>query len=402
VNISRAYWGLALWLTLLLWPGLCPAGVWRDPKIEELVVAGTDRLLNLDYTEAEKVFSRLSDLDSTGLLAQLYGAFVKLARVQDREATPEELDAFLVTLTTVTVKAEEQLRHAPEDPDLLLFLGMAWGSKVMIDGVRGNYLSIYEGIKRTRRYFEACLQHQPTRYDAYYGLGLYDYTLSRLSWFYRPFVHLLLPPGDRERGLRALALASERGTATRMLAKFALLQTYTGLEKDYGRALPLAEELLRRFPGNPELYFQAALVYSELGRFTDALEVGRRIRANLEQERHHFKREMLSRYFQLMGKMYMDHGDYLTALSFFRKTIEQPTTRYAWVTAWAWTRTGMIHDLLGERGEATKSYQMALAVKTDGMAKDVARQYLDEPYRKEAARQTAPAVGGQKEDKRTP
>jgi hypothetical protein len=93
VNISRAFWGLAIWLTLLLWPGLCPAGVWRDPKIEELVVAGTDRLLNLDYTEAEKVFSRLGDLDATGLLAQLYGAFVKLARVEDREATPEELDA---------------------------------------------------------------------------------------------------------------------------------------------------------------------------------------------------------------------------------------------------------------------------------------------------------------------
>ncbi|MEK6660305.1 MAG: hypothetical protein AABY63_00300, partial [candidate division NC10 bacterium] len=125
MNISRAYWGLALWLTLLLWPGLCPAGVWRDPKIEELVVAGTDRLLNLDYPEAEKVFSRLSDLDSTGLLAQLYGAFVKLARVQDREATPEELDAFLVTLTTITGKAEEQLKRTPEDPDLLLFLGMA-------------------------------------------------------------------------------------------------------------------------------------------------------------------------------------------------------------------------------------------------------------------------------------
>lgn len=402
VILSRAHWGLALWLALLFWPGLCPAGVWRDPRIEELVVAGTDRLLNLDYTEAEKVFSRLSDLDSTGLLAQLYGGFVKLARVQHREATPEELDAFLVTLTTITVKAEEQLRHAPEDPDLLLFLGMAWGSKVMIDGVRGNYLSIYEGIKRTRRYFEACIQHEPTRYDAYYGLGLYDYTLSRLSWFYRPFVHLLLPPGDRERGLQALALAGERGTATRMLAKFALLQTYTGLEKEYDRALPLADELLRRFPGNPELYFQAALVYSELGRFVDALEVGRRIRTNLEQERHHFKRDMLPRYFQLMGKVYMDHGEYSTALSFFKKTIDQPTTRYTWVTAWAWTRTGMIHDLLGERGEATKSYQMALAVKTDGMAKDVARQYLSEPYRKEAARQTVPAVGGRREDGRAP
>src|SRR3972149_4290851 len=174
VFLSRAHWGLALWLALLLWPGLCPAGVWRDPRIKELVVAGTDRLLNLDYTEAEKVFSRLSDLDSTGLLAQLYGAFVKLARVEDREATPEELDAFLVTLTTITVKAEEQLTRAPEDPDLLLFLGMAWGSKVMIDGVRGNYLSTYEGIKRTRQYFEACIEHQPTQNDEYHYRGLYD------------------------------------------------------------------------------------------------------------------------------------------------------------------------------------------------------------------------------------
>jgi tetratricopeptide (TPR) repeat protein len=266
----------------------------------------------------------------------------------------------------------------------------------MIDGVRGNYLSTYEGIKRTRRYFEDCLRHHPTTYDAYYGLGLYDYTLSRLSWFYRPLVHLVLPPGDRERGLRALALAGERGTATRMLAKLALLQTFTGLEKDYHRALPLAEELLRRFPGNPELYFQAALVYSELGRFAEALEVGRRIRAHLEQGRHHFRREMLPRYFQLMGKIYMDHGDYLTALGFFRKTIEQPTIRYAWVTAWAWTRTGMIHDLLGERREATKSYRMALAVKTDGMAKDLARQYLDEPYRKDTASRKAPASGAQR------
>ncbi len=187
-----------------------------------------------------------------------------------------------------------------------------------------------------------------------------------------------------------------------MLAKFALLQTYTGLERDYGKALPLAEELLERFPGNPELYFQAVLAYSELGRFADALDVGRQIRANIEQERHHFKREMLPRYYQLMGKVYMDNGNYPTALSFFRKTIEAPITRYAWVTAWAWTRTGMIHDLLGERAEATKSYRMALAVETDGIAKDAARQYLKEPYRKETVPRRDGDVGEAKKGQRKP
>ncbi len=402
MNGSRLSFSMALGLIILLWTSLSPAGVWSDSKIEELVVSGTDRLLNLDYDEAEQTFSRLGELDATGVLAPFYQTFARLSRIEDREPTRQELDAFLESMSHVTAKAEVELKQAPDDPDLLLFLGMAWGSKAMIDGVRGNYLAAYEGIKRTKRYLDACLKQRPTSYDAYYGLGLYDYSLSRVAWFFRPFVHLVLPPGDRVRGLRELDLASERGAATKMLAKFALLQTYTGLEKDYEKALPLADELLRHFSGNPELYFQAALVYSELGRFTDALDVGRRIRANLELGRHHFKQEMLPRYYQLMGKVYMDHGEYPTALSFFRKTIEQPTTRYAWVTAWAWTRTGMIHDLLGERGEATKSYRMALAVETDGTAKDVARQYLSEPYRKEAGGRRDAEAGDAERNQRKP
>src|SRR5574337_179521 len=384
----RVCCSLALGLLVLLSPDLSQADLWTDARIQELAVAGTDHLLNLDYDLAEQTFARLGDVDRTGLLAPFYQAFVALMRLQDREPTRQEIDAFLATMRALIAKAEARLRQAPEESDILLFLGMAWGSKAMIDGVRGNYFSAYEAIKRTKSYLDACLLYQPIRYDAYYALGLYDYTLSRVAWFYRPLVHLALPPGDRERGLRELTIASERGVATRMLAKLALLQTYAGIEKEFEKALPLADELLRRFPGNPELYFQAALIYSELGRFPEALGIGRRVRMNLELGRHHFTTQMRPRYLQLMGKIYMDRGDYSTALSFFKQAIEQPAARYAWVTAWAWTRTGMIHDLLGKRTEAERSYRMALAIKTDSIAKDVARQYLNEPYRKETAHRT--------------
>ncbi|MBI2883357.1 MAG: tetratricopeptide repeat protein [Candidatus Methylomirabilis oxyfera] len=389
----RACCGLILGLLVLMPPDLSRADLWADAKARELVVAGTDHLLNLDYDLAERTFARLDDVDRSGLLAPLYQAFVLLARLQEREPTRQEMDTFLAAMRPLLAKAETRLRQTPEEPDLLLFLGMAWGSKAMIDSALGNYFSAYEAIKRTKSYLDACLVPQPVRYDAYYGLGLYDYTLSRIAWFYRPLVHLALPPGNHERGLRELTIASEQGVATRMLAKLALLQIYTGIEKEFGKALPLAEELLRRFPGNPELYFQTALVYSELRRFPEALEIGRRIRANLNLGRYHFTREMLPRYLQLIGKIYMDRGDYSTALSFFRQAVEQPTDRYAWVTAWAWTRTGMIHDLTGKRTEAERSYRMALAIKTNSIAKDVARQYLNEPYRKEAAPRTSPVTG---------
>ncbi|MDE2484036.1 MAG: tetratricopeptide repeat protein [candidate division NC10 bacterium] len=385
----HAGFSLVLGLLVLLPPDPSRADPWADTKTLELVAAGTDHLLNLDYDLAEQTFARLGDVDKTGLLAPFYQAFVTLMRLQDREPNRQEMDAFLAAMRSLTDKAEARLKQAPEEADLLLFLGMAWGSKAMIDGALGNYFSAYEATKRTKSHLDTCLLRRPIRYDAYYGLGLYDYTLSRVAWFYRPLVGLLLPPGDRERGLRELTIASERGAATRMLAKLALLQAYTGIEKEFEKAVPLATELLRRFPGNPELYFQAALVYSELGRFSEALEVGRRIRGNLDLDRYHFTREMLPRYLQLMGKIYMDRGDYPTALSFFRQAIDQPTARYAWVTAWAWTRTGMIHDLLGRRTEAERSYRMALAIKTDSIAKDVAKQYLHEPYRKETARRTS-------------
>ncbi len=381
-----------LGLLVLVPPDLSRADLWADARTQELVAAGTDHLLNLDYDLAERTFARLDDVDRTGLLAPLYQAFVMLARLQEREPTHEEMDTFLAAMRTLLAKAEARLRQTPEEPDLLFFLGIAWGSKAMIDSALGNYFSAYEAIKRTKSHLDACLLYQPIRYDAYYGLGLYDYMLSRVAWFYRPLVNLALPPGNRERGLRELTIAGEQGVAARMPAKLALLQIYTGIEKEFEKALPLADELLRRFPGNPELYFQTALVYSELGRFPEALEIGRRIRANLDLGRYHFTREMLPRYLQLTGKIYMDLGDYSTALSFFRQAVEQPTDRYAWVTAWAWTRTGMIHDLSGKRTDAERSYRMALAIKTNSIAKDAARHYLHEPYRKETARRTLPAT----------
>lgn len=244
----RVFYGLVLGLLVLVPPDLSQADLWADTRSLGLAVAGTDHLLNLDYDLAERTFARLDDVDRSGLLAPLYQAFVMLARLQEREPTRQEMEAFLAAMRTLLAKAEARLRQTPEEPDLLLFLGMAWGSKAMIDSALGNYFSAYEAIKRTKSYLDACLLYQPIRYDAYYGLGLYDYMLSRVAWFYRPLVHLALPPGDRERGLRELTIASERGVATRMLAKLALLQIYTGVRKNLGRPCRWLKNCSADFP----------------------------------------------------------------------------------------------------------------------------------------------------------
>ncbi|MBI2562839.1 MAG: tetratricopeptide repeat protein [candidate division NC10 bacterium] len=181
------------------------------------------------------------------------------------------------------------------------------------------------------------------------------------------------PPARSEPGGRLL-----RGRA---------LQLFPGAvagppEEKYAEALQLGRDLLQRYPGNPDLYFATAHAASELGRTDEALEIARRLSRNMAEGRPHFTPDLSARFNQLMGKIYMDHGEYATALTFFQRAVQAPTpVRYRWVTAWAWTRSGMVHDLQGDREEAVRRYRKALAVEAEGIAKDLARRYLETPYR---------------------
>jgi tetratricopeptide (TPR) repeat protein len=182
--------------------------------------------------------------------------------------------------------------------------------------------------------------------------------------------------------LQEIERVAEQGTYLKMTARVALLRLYAGQEEKYAEALRLGRDLLQRYPGNPDLYFATAHAASELGRAAEALEIGRRILGNLTEGRPHFTPDLQARYHQLMGKIYMDRGEYATALTFFQRAIQAPTpARYRWVTAWAWTRSGMIYDLQGDREEALRRYRMALAAETEGLARDLAQRYIEAPYR---------------------
>lgn len=372
----------ALWVALGI-PGMAESANW-DPRIPAAVLRGNDHLLNQDLPQAEEAFRSIEAIPGGALVSKFFRPFVVMARAMEREDADDyaaDLDLFIRQIGDVIQEVDRAVEADPRDPDLHLLYGLATGFRAMAEATRKHYLGAVADVYRAHRSLTESLRLDPGKADAYYVLGLIDYGLARLPALLRTLSRLVLPAGDRQRGLEEIRVAAERGTYTRMWARMALGQLYTYQEADYARGLPYIEELHARYPGNPELYFLLAFVHSESGRFEQALEVARRIKDHIDGEGNHFTRAMLPRYLQLMGKIYMDHRDYATALAFFRQTIAKANRRYNWTTAWAWTRTGMIHDLLGERAEATRSYQMALRVEAEGgVAKTLARRFLNEPY----------------------
>ncbi|MBI5167132.1 MAG: tetratricopeptide repeat protein [candidate division NC10 bacterium] len=336
----------------------------------------------MDFDKAEAEFQKIIEVEKDGPLAPFFLSLVSLNRAGEEEEEPkkEELNRFLEQVGASIERAERALEKNPKDGDLSLLLGMAYGTRAIVEGSLKHYLSAYQGIKKAYRFLKSALEIDHSKHDAYYGLGIYDYSMGRLPQAYRFLASLILPEGGRDKGLQELSLAAEKGIYTRSSAKTTLMQTYVNQENNHEKALPYAEELKKRYPGNPEFYFYLGNIYSELGRFSEALAVAEEAGRAIETGRSHFKREMLPRHQHLLGKVYMDHGDLDKALELFKNVIASNSRRYAWVKAWAFVRMGMIYDLKGEREEAVLMYERALKVETRGIAKDYARKYLEEPY----------------------
>jgi tetratricopeptide (TPR) repeat protein len=346
------------------------------------VLKATDLMLNLDADAAEEECQRLLALPQGEAAGRFCLAMVTLTRAEDKDDPAPELDRFLTQVGTAISAAEALERFQPTDADAKLLLGLAQGSKALVDGGRKNYLSAFQAIREAHRRFEEALQLDPNLIDAYYGLGVYNYALGRLPALLRPLVSIALPAGDNTHGLEEIERVAEQGTYLKMTARVALLHLFAGTEQKYAEAVRLGRDLLSRYPGNVDLYFATANAASELGRTAEALEIARRVARNMAEGRPHFSPDLAGRYNQLLGKIYMDRGENATALAFFKRAIEAPAPpRYRWVTAWAWTRSGMIYDLQGEREEAVRRYRKALTVEGGGIAKDAARRHLDEPYR---------------------
>ncbi len=374
----------ACMLSLALGVGGAFAPVWafhEMPAVRASMLRASDLLLNLDLDAAATECRRLMSIPQGEAAGRFCLSLVTLARAEDREDPREDLDRFLEQAADAVVVAEEQARSAPADAESKLLLGLIHGSKALVDGGRRNYLAALRGVREAHRRFQEAERLDPGLADASYGLGLYHIALGKLPAIAKPFAALVLPDGDPALGLRELERVADQGTYLKMTARFVLLQLYAGPERKYEEAVRLGQDLLRRYPGNPDVYFATAHAASELGRFEDALEIGRRVGQRVVDGPARFA-GLAARHQQLMGKIYMDRGEHATALIFFQRALQAPTpSRQRWIAAWAWTRSGMIYDLQGDRPEAVRRYEEALAVETDGLAKELARQYLQTPYR---------------------
>ncbi len=217
-----------------------------------------------------------------------------------------------------------KLMRTKNDPWLLFYMGGAYGYRAFYKFRNYHWLDAYQDSRKSLNYIQTGLQRQPKLYDAYLGLGSYDYWSTAKSLVLKLLTFLM---GDkRDFGLQEIELAMRHGRYCRDEARLVLVTALFDYGK-YDQALAALDknENLARPAIMTELYLRGRLMF-EFGRWQEVESIFRELLARLESHRYQSIGYQVECKYRI-AKALQQQGRHKEALAFAEEGLAQSKKR---------------------------------------------------------------------------
>lgn len=182
------------------------------------------------------------------------------------------LDPRLETLAAAAINASGAwTERDPKRAEAWFYLAAAYTPLVQLRVLRHERMSAARAGSKIKDALEQALTLDPTLGDANLGIGIYHY-YAGVAPMYAKILRwlLLLPGGDREKGLKEILIARDRGVLLARQADFELALIYLWYEQRPHDALALFESLDARYPENPVFLERIAALHDDYFHDLDA------------------------------------------------------------------------------------------------------------------------------------
>lgn len=335
-----------------------------SPGADERYDRGIAQMYRLEFDKAENEFREIVALDPespAGYFALAALAWWRYSQNFDNttQGNFTEVENDFISNSDKAIELSEKLIDEGRDLDqAYFFMGSAYGLQGRWYAVQRSWWKAYTHGRKGRKYLKKCVEVNPAVYDAYLGLGIFDYYAATLPGTLGLAAKLFVG-GDRKRGIEYVRLARDKGRFFKTEARFFLVEIYSMHEKDVKNAYAEAEGLRTVDPSN--MLFRVGEVMThmqaqdwqgvldECEAFLGAWQV--KPQRGLEQQ---------------LAMIYLSAGDALIAMKRYDEAVGWLNTgiektgfpEKGWVT-YCYLRRAQALDLLGRRGEALADYKIA-------------------------------------------
>jgi tetratricopeptide (TPR) repeat protein len=370
---------------------------------QALVDEGFTHFYNLDYDQAIAVFEKaiarnpgqpdlhnhlaqtliFREMFRNGALeSELVSGSNSFLRRPKLNPAPETEKRILDEIAQGMTLAQGQLKQNPNDTAAMYAAGIAYG-------LRSNYYWVVKKAWRdslrdataARKLHNRISELEPDNVDARLVQGLHDYIVGSLPLGYKMLGFLIGIRGDKEKGIRTVQDVARNGKQDRVEAEVFLCALYRR-ENMSKLAVPLVQDLIRRYPRNYLLRMELGQMYSQSGdgvRGMQALEEVARLKRSHAPG---FDRVPWEKIYYQEGSIEFWYNDLDRSLENMKKVTASPEEVDLNTGVQAWLRMGQIYDMKQRRAEAIAAYKRAIAFAPQAEAAQESRKYLSTPYRR--------------------
>jgi len=368
---------------------------------QNLLDDGWDHFYNLEYEAAIADFQRAiaQDPNSPDLHNHLAEAVVfkemyrngalesemvsgnnSLLRRARMNPSPETRAQFLSEVGKALNLCDARLKKNAKDAAALYAQGIAYG-------LRSDYFwvvekSWYDSLRdatSARKAHNRVVELEPNNVDARLVQGLHDYIVGSLPWQYRMLGFLVGFRGDKEKGMRIVQDVAQNGQLDKVDAEIFLCALYRR-ENHPERAVPIVQELIRRFPRNYILRLELSVMYSMAGDKVHGLEA---VEEAARLKRAHapgFDQMPWEKIYYQEGSIQFWYRDEDQALENLKKVAAGIENVDLNTGAYTYLRIGQIYDMTHRRPQAVEYYKKAIAYEPQADGAAQSRKYLSTPY----------------------
>ena len=230
----------------------------------------------MEFDSAEKTFNQIIKLKPNSPQG-----FYRIAQIHFwiylGSKDPGEYQIFLKFANLAQERIDKILDEKPKDYQTMYIAGNLNSFRAMAQATNNSSVDAFWSSKKAVNYFEGTLELNRKYYDAYLGLGLFDYAMSFVPDFLKWAVNLSGLTSDKARGFRYIKTAYQKSANEKTDASFHLAKIYTDYLAEYDSASTLLRSLISRYPNNTVFNYQYAVTLIKDKKFDRANEILNRV-----------------------------------------------------------------------------------------------------------------------------